>query len=84
MNEADPGAEPPDPQLENGNNNDGGSADGNGTGDVDEDEDDEADGDVTGPTVEAHVDLAKTARKNCVTILLEFTNFVYSIQSLPG
>ena len=36
------------------------SNDSNGAANVDEDEDDEDDGAVAGPTVEAHVDLAKT------------------------
>ncbi|KAF8462345.1 hypothetical protein JB92DRAFT_3136774 [Gautieria morchelliformis] len=69
MNQADPGSDPPDPLLDqdpqlthNGNDGDNsGSNNGNNMGNIDEDNDDEAEGDVAGPTVEAHVDLAKTA-----------------------
>jgi hypothetical protein len=69
MNRADPDLDPPYPfldqypllvdnNIDNGRNN-------NNTVDIDEDEDD---GDVAGPTVEAHVDLAKTARKHCMIL----------------
>lgn len=50
---------------------------------VDGDEDDEDDGDVAGPTVEAHVDLAKTPCKCFVTLYRQnIPNCMYSIQSL--
>ena len=38
-------------------------------GGIDEDEDDEYDGDLAGPTVEAHVDLSK---KSCKYLLLVY------------
>lgn len=40
---------------------------GNGIDNVDQDHDDDDDGVVGGPTVEAYVNLAKTACKYCVT-----------------
>ena len=38
-------------------------------GSIDEDEDDEYDGDLAGPTVEAHVDLSK---KSCKYLLIVY------------
>ena len=68
MNRAEPEPEPEPPlpldQLDNG---DGNSVDGISRENID-DEDDDDEGDVAGPTVEAYVDLAKTACKYCMTI----------------
>jgi hypothetical protein len=83
MNEPEPELEAPHP-LYQGPHIIGNNGDGDGAGNIDEDEDDEDDGDVAGPTVEAFVDLAKTARKDCTTLLLNYANCVYSMQGLPG
>jgi hypothetical protein len=68
MNEAELELEAPHPLYQGplviGNNN----SDGDSAGKIDEDEDDEDDSDVAGPTVEAFVNLAKTARKDCTTL----------------
>jgi hypothetical protein len=54
-----------DPLPVNNDDDHGHNLDSGGTGKIDDGEDDEDDGDVAGPTVEAHVDLAKRACKCC-------------------
>jgi hypothetical protein len=71
MNGADPNPELPHPLVDDGN--DGGSGDGGGGGNVggiSEDEDGKDDGAVSGPTIEAYVELAKTS---CTFLLLDIS-----------
>lgn len=55
--------------------------------DNDDNDDDDDDGVVSGPTVEAYVNLAKTACKYCVTryiLSTIHTHLTHSTQRLPG
>ena len=67
-----------DPLIGN-NNGDGDSIDGDSAGNVDEDEDDDDGGDVTGPTVEAFVDLAKTACKHRMTVYCQIMLSMFTV-----
>jgi hypothetical protein len=61
------------------NNTNGGNGTGVSTGSINKDEDDEDDGDVAGPTVEAYVNLAKTACKCFITqCRRDVLNYIYS------
>ena len=80
MDKANPDPDLPHFSVSKDDDNDNDNDDDNGEGDNDEDDN----GDVNGPTVQAHVDLAKTACKYCRTqYCWNILTYIYSTQSLP-